>query len=133
MSETVPPKWSRKLLRFFIHGAYLEEIEGDLEEVFYDDLEMFSAKEAQRRYTFGVFKLFRLSLLKNLKWIYKIGLIISIMRNLRIAFRNLVKFKSHSTINLIGLSLGLAVGALIMLFVIDELSFDNFHTKKDRI
>lgn len=133
MSEIVPPKWSRKLLRLFIHGEYLEEIEGDLEEVFYDDLETHSERQAKRRYTIGVFKLFRLSLLKNFKWIYKIGPIVSTMRNLRIAFRNLLKFKTHSAINLIGLSLGLSVGALIMLFVMDEVSFDNFHTKKDRI
>lgn len=133
MSEILPPKWSRRLLRLFIHKAYLEEIEGDLEEVFYDDLEIHSVKEARKRYTFGVFKLFRFSLLKNLKWIYKIGLIITIMRTLKLAFRNLLKFKTHSGINLVGLSLGLAVSSLILLYVIDELSFDDFHTKGDRI
>lgn len=133
MNETLPPKWSRKLLRLFIHGEYLEEIEGDLEEIFFEDLEIYSVKEAQRRYTLGVFKLFRLSLLKNLKWIYKIGLITNIMRTIKLAFRNLLKFKTHSAINLIGLSLGLAFGSLILLYVLDELSFDNFHEKSDRI
>ncbi len=133
MNEIVPPKWSRGLLRLFIHGEYLEEIEGDLEEVFYDDVEIFSPKEARRRYTIGVMKLFRISLLKNLKWIYKIGLIVTIMRTIRLAFRNLLKFKTHSAINLVGLSLGLAVGGLILLYVIDERSFDDFHEKGDRI
>lgn len=133
MSEIVPPKWSRRLLRLFIHSEYLEEIEGDLEEVFYDDLDRCSPKVARRRYTLGVMKLFRLSLLKNLKWIYKIGLIVTIMRTIRLAFRNLLKFKTHSAINLVGLSLGLAVGGLILLYVVDELSFDNFHDKGDRI
>ncbi|MEP1033018.1 FtsX-like permease family protein [Ekhidna sp.] len=133
MSEIVPPNWSRRLLRLFIHGEYLEEIEGDLEEVFYDDLEFFSLKKARRRYNLGVLKLFRLSLLKNLKWIYKIGLIITIMRTIRLAFRNLIKFKTHSAINLIGLSIGLAFGSLILLYVLDETSFDNFHTKGNRI
>lgn len=133
MNEVLPPKWSRRLLQFFIHGEYLEEIEGDLEEVFYDDLETCSAKEARRRYTRGVLKLFRLNLVKNLKWIYKIGLIVTIMRTLKLALRNLIKFKTHSAINLVGLSLGLAVGGLILLYVIDELSFDNFQTKGDRV
>ena len=133
MSEIVPPKWSRRLLRLFIHGEYLEEIEGDLEEVFYDDLETYTSKEAKRRYNLGVMKLFRLSLLKNLKWIYKIGLIVTIMRTIRLAFRNLIKFKTHSAINLTGLSIGLAFGSLILLYVLDETSFDNFHEKGDRI
>ncbi|MEO9870768.1 ABC transporter permease [Ekhidna sp.] len=133
MNSAQLPKWSRRLLRLFIHGEYLEEIEGDLEEVFYDDLEVYSVKEARRKYSFGVLKLFRVSLLKNLKWIYKLGLIISIMRTLKIAFRNLIKFKTHSAINLVGLSLGLAIGGLILLYVTDELSFDDFHTNGDRI
>lgn len=133
MNEVVPPKWARRILRLFIHSEYLEEIEGDLEEVFYDDLESTSVRTANKRYAIGVLNLFRVNLIKNLKWIYKIGLIVKIMRTLRLAFRNLVKFRTHSTINLIGLSLGLAVGGLILLYVIDELSFDRFHTKGDRV
>ncbi|WP_421765062.1 FtsX-like permease family protein [Ekhidna sp.] len=133
MMKVTPPKWSRRLLRLFIHKDYLEEIEGDMEEVFFDDVEHLSIKKANVHYTLGVLKLFRLSLIKNLKWIYKIGLIITLMRTLKLAFRNLLKFKTHSAINLIGLSLGLAVGGLILLYVIDELSFDNFHEKGDRI
>ncbi len=133
MQEVTPPKWSRRLLRLFIHDEYLEEIEGDLEEVFNDDLEMYSIKEARRKYSFGVLKVFRLNLIKNLKWIYQIGLVVKIMRTLRLAFRNLIKYKTHSAINLVGLSLGLAVGGLILLYVIDELSFDKFHQKGDRV
>ena len=133
MSSVSPPKWPGKLLRLFINKDYLEEIEGDLEEVFYDDAEYLSLKEARFHYTLGVFKLFRLSLIKNLKWIYKIGLIATTMRTIRLAFRNLLKFKTHSAINLIGLSLGLSIGGLILLYVMDEFSFDNFHAKGDRI
>ncbi len=133
MKSESPPKWSRRLLKLFIHGEYLEEIEGDLEEVFYDDLVNFSPQKARHLYTAGVIKLFRLSLIKNLKWILKIGLIVSIMRTIKIAFRNLLKFKVHSAINLVGLSLGLSIGGLILLYVLDELSFDNFHEKGDRI
>ena len=133
MNELTPPKWPNKLLRLFIHKDYLEEIEGDMEEVFYDDVEHLSLKKARLYYALGVFKLFRLSLIKNLKWIYKIGLIATTMRTIKLAFRNLLKFKTHSAINLVGLSLGLAVGGLILLYVTDELAFDNFHEKQDRI
>ncbi|NBW38048.1 MAG: ABC transporter permease [Cytophagia bacterium] len=51
----------------------------------------------------------------------------------KIAFRNLLKHKTYASINLIGLSLGLMAGIFIMLFVIDELSYDNFHAKGERI
>jgi putative ABC transport system permease protein len=52
---------------------------------------------------------------------------------LKIAFRSLMRFKSYAIINLFGLALGLMSGILIMVYVLDELSFDQFHAKRDRI
>lgn len=49
------------------------------------------------------------------------------------AWRNLVKNKFYSVINIAGLTLGLAIGMLILLWVQDELSFDSFHTKTKNI
>lgn len=46
---------------------------------------------------------------------------------LKIAFRSLAKRKSYSIINVLGLATGMAVCLLIVLFINDELSFDNFH------
>lgn len=52
---------------------------------------------------------------------------------LKIAFRTLWRSKVHSVINIAGLSLGIAVCILIVLFVKDEWTFDAFHKKADRI
>jgi len=49
------------------------------------------------------------------------------------AWRNLVRNKSHSFINLAGLSVGLACSLLILLWVEDELSVDAFHAKGSRL
>jgi len=49
------------------------------------------------------------------------------------AWRNLLKNKFYSAINIIGLTVGLTVGLLILLWVNDELSFDRFNTKADNI
>ncbi len=43
------------------------------------------------------------------------------------AWRNLWKNRFYSTINLLGLSVGLAIGLIILLWVKDELSYDRFH------
>lgn len=45
----------------------------------------------------------------------------------------LVKYKVYSVINVSGLSIGLACGILILLFVRNELSYDRFHTKYKNI
>ncbi len=52
---------------------------------------------------------------------------------LKIAYRNLLRSKAFSAINIVGLSFGLATCMMIGLFVLDELSFDRFHEKADRI
>ena len=51
----------------------------------------------------------------------------------KIALRNLLKKKAYSLINIIGLGLGIACCFLIFMFVQDELSFDSYHEKGDRI
>jgi len=52
---------------------------------------------------------------------------------LKIALRSLWRSKIHSSINILGLSLGVACCILIVLFVKDEWTFDQFHTKANRI
>jgi len=56
------------------------------------------------------------------------------LRNyLKIAVRNLWKNKGFSAINILGLALGIATCLLITLYVLDELSYDRYHEKSDRI
>src|ERR1700761_4197391 len=52
---------------------------------------------------------------------------------LKVAFRNLWKNKGFSFINIAGLAIGMASAILILLWMQNEISFDNFHDKKDRI
>ena len=52
---------------------------------------------------------------------------------LQVALRNLWKSKGFTAINIIGLSAGLAVCLLIVLYVADELSYDRFNVNADRI
>ena len=49
------------------------------------------------------------------------------------AWRSLLRNKTHTAINITGLTVGIAACLLIFLVVQYETSFDNFHQKKDRI
>ncbi len=56
------------------------------------------------------------------------------LRNyLKIAFRNLLKDRTFSSINILGLAIGFSASALILLWVNDEMSFENTHENRDRI
>ncbi len=52
---------------------------------------------------------------------------------LLVTFRNLLKNKTYSFINIAGLSIGITCSLLILLWVFDELSFDKFHPKYERL
>lgn len=51
----------------------------------------------------------------------------------KIAFRNLWKHKSFSMINILGLALGLCCFITIGIYVVDELSYDRYNEKADRL
>ena len=48
----------------------------------------------------------------------------------KVAWRNLLRSKVYSSINLIGLSTGMAIALLIGLWILDELSFDTYHQNR---
>ncbi len=50
-----------------------------------------------------------------------------------IALRNLLRQKGFAIINILGLTIGLTVSALIILYIIHELGYDRFHKNADRI
>lgn len=51
----------------------------------------------------------------------------------KIAWRNLLRSKGFSAINIAGLVVGMASAILILLWIQNEVSYDQFHVKKDRI
>ncbi len=52
---------------------------------------------------------------------------------LKITFRNLLRNKAFATINILGLTIGMASALLILLWVQNELSYDRFYQKTDRL
>ncbi len=52
---------------------------------------------------------------------------------LKVAVRNIVRYKGYSFINIAGLAVGMACFILIVLWVRDDLSYDKFHLNADRL
>lgn len=56
------------------------------------------------------------------------------LRNyLKIAYRTLLRYKAYTTLNILGLTLGLTCAILIFMMVKFHLSFDQYHSKADRV
>ncbi|MDZ7646090.1 MAG: ABC transporter permease [Cytophagales bacterium] len=131
--EIQPPEWPRRFLRFFLKKEYVEEIEGDMEEIFINNLQEFSPRQAKLNYSVEMLKLLRPALLKNFNTTSTFNQTTMYKSYIKIAWRNLIKKKAYSAINIFGLGLGIACCLLIFMFVKDELSYDTYHEKGERI
>lgn len=52
---------------------------------------------------------------------------------IKIAWRNMLKHKTHAIINILGMTIAFICSILLLLTVYQEFSFDNFHQYKDRV
>ncbi|GHM99722.1 ABC transporter permease [Cytophagales bacterium WSM2-2] len=132
MNKLLPPKRALQFLRWFCREDYVEEIEGDLTEIFEKEYES-STRHAQWKFAWSVIKYFRPQFLKPFRNYYQPTSFGMYKNYFVIAWRNLLKKKGYSAINIFGLALGIACCLLITMYVNYERSFDNYHTKGDRI
>lgn len=130
--NSIPPKWPLKLLRFFLKPAYLEEVEGDMEEIYQDSIAEFSKRKADRMYAFEMLKLLRPNLLKRLSGSQRLTQYGMINHHFKIGWRSILRDKLHSAINVAGLTIGTTAAIIIMIFVQYESSFDAFHQKAEK-
>lgn len=130
--EKQPPRWADRFLAWFCNPDLLEDLQGDLYEIFEEQCRNGHAAKAKYLYIWLVFRSFRLSALKqNQK--FKNSFFTMTKNNLKIAIRVLWRDKFNGAINLLGLTLGITCFLLLGLYVKQELSYDQFHSKKDQI
>lgn len=131
--NTHPPEWPLKLLRSFVKSEYLEEIEGDMEEVFRENLEQYSERKARRLYWMEMFKLLRLSLLKNTKLIQHLTQYGMFKNYFKVSIRGLLKNPMSSSINIVGLSMSIGFCIFVYAFARWTYSTDQFHEHKNTV
>lgn len=129
-----PPRWPDKLLEYFCAPHLLEEVIGDLHERYYLRVQRVGEAKARKQYWREVLAYMRPSIFQRKKSYYSKSIAMDMFKNyFTIAFRNLLSKKFYAAINILGLSIGLTCCMLIYLYLQHELSYDTFHTKKDRI
>lgn len=131
-----PPKWADYILEKCIAPHLLEDLQGDLHEVFYKRLKTTTAEKAKRAYVMATLLHITPYFLKRKASNYSPSPTFSyamIKNYFKIAFRTLTKNKAYSFINITGLAMGMAVATLIGMWVYDEISYDRYHKNYDRI
>ncbi len=126
-----PPKRALNFLRWFCREDYIDEVEGDLIEIF-EIRSQESPRKAKLGFWWQVFLHFRPDYIKSFRTYPLIHQ--SMLQNyFKIAWRNTLRQKLYSSINLLGLTVGMTCFILIALYIQFELSYDMHHEKGNQI
>lgn len=127
-----PPRAAQKLLTLFLRNDLAEEVTGDLGERFNTMLTKRSSLRAKFDYWMQVFNYLRPFAIRKGR-VQQIMHYAMMQNYFKVSWRNLVKYKAFSAINVFGLALAMSVCMLIILMVADQRRYDAFHEKGDRI
>jgi len=127
-----PPGLPLKFLRWFCDKTIIEDVEGDLTEL-YNARAALGEKRAKWLFAIDVMLLFRPGIIRNFESFTFFINSDMIITHFKMAFRQAMKHKGYALINLSGLTVGLVSCMLILLWVSDEVKKDKFHAKADRI
>ncbi|MFC2082268.1 ABC transporter permease, partial [Bacteroidota bacterium] len=128
MNINSPPKLAAWILSRFVYKGENTEKLGDLEEGFWMKAEDEGILQAKLWYWWMVILVIPVSLKNYFTW----GGIM-FKNYLKIAFRNILRQKGYSFINISGLALGIACCIFIFMWVNDELSYDNYNKNIDNL
>ncbi len=136
MKKPQPPRWAKRLLHGFCSPDLVEEMEGDLNELFQQRVEVIGLREARLRYVRDVLSLARPFAFKHRPSEFSQPFFLSpdmIRTYFKIAWRSLQRNRLLSFINVAGLALGMSCSLVIWLWINDELHFNKGYKEADRI
>ncbi|MEI9920211.1 MAG: ABC transporter permease [Bacteroidota bacterium] len=129
-NEIMPPKFFHRFLRWFCNPRLLDRIEGDLLEVYFDRVHRSGKQKADLRFIIDVILLLRPAIIRRTE-MHSYSNTGMLGNYFMVAWRNILRSKTFSFINIGGLSLGVTCSLLIFLWINDELSVDKFNSNPD--
>lgn len=131
-NRDIPPRWMNWLLELYCSKDLLEDLQGDLHEYYSRNIKK-SRLRANLIFLLDVIKFCRLYTIRKPKIIGQMTFFNLIGNYFKTSIRSIVRNKLFSTINIVGLAISMSVGLLMITYIGETLTFDEFHEKKDRI
>ncbi|HOY17825.1 MAG TPA: permease prefix domain 2-containing transporter [Haliscomenobacter sp.] len=132
-----PPRWADRLLEWFCAPHLLENVQGDLHEEFFYQVEQIGVQKAKFQYILEVLGFIKPFAIKRKPSPYPSSTTTfhpTMIRNyFNIAIRNLAKNRLYAALNIFGLTIGTLCCLYILLYVQDERSYDKHHTAAERL
>lgn len=138
MKEIHPPRFAQKLFDWICADALVEDMRGDIDELFYINITRMSPVRAKLKYWLQVLSLITSYAVKKRKasgqYLTSNGNSIDMLRSyFIIASRSLAKHKFFTAINVLGLAVGMSISLMFIASITFVTTYDNFHTNGDRI
>ncbi|MGC1242210.1 MAG: ABC transporter permease, partial [Chryseosolibacter sp.] len=128
-----PPEWAQRFVEWYCKPQLAEDLIGDLNEYFERNVESIGPRRAKLIYIIDAFKFFRTYTVRTPTFINLLINWIMIGSHIKTSVRTITRNKLFSTINIVGLAIGMSVGLLLIAFAHDLLSYDRFNEKGNRI
>lgn len=134
-----PPKLATRLFFWLAGSAAVEDLYGDMEEIYFSNIKTYGRSKANRifwRQTLSLLFSYALKARKsNAEVSYRSGSMSpALLYNFfKVSVRTLVRHRSFSVINILGLSLGMSICLLSITMFYSLQQFDLFHVNKDRL
>lgn len=127
-----PPRWMNFILEFYCKKDLLEDLQGDLHEYYFRNLSKGSFK-ANLIYFLDVLKFCRTYTLRKPKILGQMTFFYLFKNYFKTSIRSIARNRLFSFINIVGLAVSMSVGLLMITYISESLTSDDFHEKKDRI
>ncbi|MGE0589669.1 MAG: permease prefix domain 2-containing transporter, partial [Cyclobacteriaceae bacterium] len=131
--SATPPDLPLRFFRWYCHPDLAKSIEGDLIELYAERLQRVGRLRATIRLLWDVMLLFRPGIVRSFQNQSSPNQLSMFRNYFKIGWRNLLKQRSYSIINIGGLTLGMSVSMVIGLWVYDEVTFNTYHKNYDSI
>ena len=128
----LPPRLATHFLRWYCHPGFVDEVEGDLYELFQRRVETKGLWRAKLLYCFNILMFLRPDYIRKRKY-YTTNHTAMFRNYFKVTFRNLLRYKLFSFINIFGLAAGMSICLLIITMLAEQKSYDQYHQHKDRI
>lgn len=134
-----PPELARRLFNWFAGPAFVDDLMGDLDELFLIHLKTKSPFVARWLYWKGVLSLLFSYALKRRKAkastsLYANSISVGLLHNyFKVAARSLYHHKYFTVLNAFGLAVGMSVSLLLLSLISYVQTYDDFHTNRERI
>lgn len=133
MENRLPPRFFLRFFRWYCHPKLHNHIEGDLLEIYLRRCATVGKKKADFRFAVDVLLLFRPAIIRPFYNRTRTNPSVMYRNYLKSAWRNFVRSRVFSVINLSGLTLGVTCTLLIALWVRDEYGMDSTLANLDRL